>query len=131
MFIRWQNYRSVWRDCTRWKAVLLESVNINGKPRLRHVAFIESYKECELHRLRTRVVFWRRARKCLDRLGNRITPEDRVEIEGALALRVPVSTPEEEEAYEREFAESMRRHRDLMRCRASENRRASRIDASA
>jgi hypothetical protein len=58
-------------------------------------------------------VFWRRARTRLDRLGNRITPEDRAKIEAALARRVPVTTPEREQACDPEFAEGLRRLKEL------------------
>jgi len=55
----------------------VESVRVNGKPRLKHIAFIASYEPGTLKQFSTSVVFWRRARTRLDRLGNRITPEDR------------------------------------------------------
>jgi hypothetical protein len=80
VFIRWQKYKSVarwnWRDppIKRCKAVLVESVRVNGKPRLKHIAFIHSYGEGTLDKISARTWFWRHARKRLDRLANRITP---------------------------------------------------------
>jgi len=117
MFVRWQKYRSVaswhWRDppIKRVKAVLVESVRVNGKPRLKHIAFISSY---EPEGLGDRFQFWREARQRLDRLGNRITPEDRIKIEAALAERVP-TTPEEITTHDREQAESWERLKDFRR----------------
>jgi hypothetical protein len=109
MFIRWQKYRSVARwhsgepPIKRVKAILVEAVRIDGKPRQRHVAFIESYEEGKLDQIGTRSIFWRRTRKRLDRLANRITPEDRIKIEAALALHVPPTTPAEDKAYDQEM----------------------------
>jgi hypothetical protein len=117
MFVRWQNYKSVarrhWRKneppITRCRAVLVESIRIKGKPRLKHIAFLASYQPHWLDRsfhnrefaermyLGVRASFWRDARQRLDRLGNRITREDRSKIEAALALKVPLLTSEEEE----------------------------------
>jgi hypothetical protein len=147
MFIRWQNYRSVarwnWRDppIKRCKAVLVESVRVNGKPRLKHIAFIASYESPENRRawndrwgsgsqqvedanaemmrnpecrvIPDRIRFWRTARERLDRLANRITPEDRTKIEAALALQVPPTTPEEIAASDREMEEGWQRLKEL------------------
>lgn len=147
MFIRWQKYRSVarwhWRDAPikRCKAVLVESVRVDGKPRLKHIAFIASYESPEnrvawnkrwasgsqqvkdanaemMRDPRCRVIpdrirFWRTARERLDRLANRITPEDRIKIEAALALQVPPTTPEEDEAATRGMQESWQRLKEL------------------
>ena len=108
MFVRWQLYRSQalnhWHaqcnnERARHKAILVESSRINGKPRLKHVAFIASYETGPLD-LPTRIGFWQRARQRLDQLDNRITPDDRRKIEAALARRVPPTTPEDERALE-------------------------------
>ncbi|MET0707911.1 MAG: hypothetical protein ABWY82_13880 [Tardiphaga sp.] len=109
MFIRWQKYRStaLWHrgepPIKRVKAGLIEAVRIDGKPRQRHIALISSY---EPEGLSDRFRFWREARQRLDRLGNRITPEDRIKIETTLAQRVPLPTPEEIAAHDAEEAES-------------------------
>ena len=51
MFVRWQTYRSKARSPQlriindkdpRLKAILVESLRINGKPRQRHIAFLSS-----------------------------------------------------------------------------------------
>jgi hypothetical protein len=144
MFIRWQKYRSVarwnWRDppIKRCKAVLVESVRVNGKPRLKHIAFIASYQSpearhewnCRTRReyglppaeygnmtecrvIPDRIRFSRTARERLDRLANRITPEDRTKIEAALALQVPPTTPEEIEASDLEMEKGWQRLKEL------------------
>jgi hypothetical protein len=112
MFIRWQKYRSVahwhWRDppITRIKAVLVEAVRIEGKPRQKHVD-IASYEANKLDQISTRSTFWRDAHKRLDRIGNRIMPEDRIRFEAALAQRVPPTTAVEDAALQREFEQGM------------------------
>ena len=98
MFIRWQKYRSValWHrgkpPIKRVKAILVETVRIDGKPRQKHVAFIASYEANKLDQISTRSTFWRHARQRLDQIGNQITPADRSKIEAALAQRVPPTT---------------------------------------
>jgi hypothetical protein len=81
MGVRWQRYKSGHRDkpVIRLKAVLVESTH-GGKPR--YVAFIASTD------LSDRCRFWREARKRLDRLGDRITPEERATIDARLAAKV-------------------------------------------
>jgi hypothetical protein len=147
MFVRWQNYKSVahwnWQaprnawtpqPVIRCKAILVESVRVNGKPRLKHIAFIASYQSPEARRvwnakthfqlgilgspeventdmtschvIPDRFRFWRTARERLDRLSNQITSEDRIKIEAALALRVLPTTLEEVDVFEREAAEN-------------------------
>ena len=77
-----------------------------------HIAFIASYEPGTLKQFSTSVVFWRRARTRLDRLGNRITPEDRAR-RSRRRSRVPVTTPEQEQACDREFGEGLRRLKKL------------------
>ena len=81
----------------RHKAILVETVRVNGKPRQKHVAFIASYVQGETPEEieHQRITFWRDARQRLDQLGNRITSADRVRIEAALAQRVTPTTAAE------------------------------------
>jgi hypothetical protein len=69
-------------------------------PRLRHVAYLGSFKEANLTQDKSRACFWQGARERLDQLGicGRITSRDREKIEAALAKRVPPITPEQEPA---------------------------------
>ena len=95
MFIRWQKYRSValWHrgepPIKRIKAVLVETVRIDGKPRQKRVAFIASYEAGTLDQISTRSTFWRQARQRLNQINSQITPHDRSKVEAALARRVP------------------------------------------
>jgi hypothetical protein len=126
MFIRWHSYRTrrprSWHRgdaVTRCRAILVESHRVNGEPRLKHIACIASYDPGDLDRQRWRdgvfhraacVGFWRQARKQLDRLA--ISPEDRITIEAALALRIPVPTAEDERQADREREELWQRLRE-------------------
>jgi hypothetical protein len=79
MFIRWQSrkrrqlqYRSSsdTGDDTHWRAILVESVRIDGKPRLRHVAYICGFTESAATVLGERRELWDRVDARLNRLGN-------------------------------------------------------------
>jgi hypothetical protein len=113
MFVRWQKYRSVakWHQgeppITRTKAVLVESVRIDGKPRLKHVAFIASYDEDYRTRneVGCRCTFWRQARDGLKQL--KLTPTQRRQIEALLAKRMKPPTKREQAASDREYAALM------------------------
>jgi hypothetical protein len=106
MFVRWQNSKTVSRQkqagkINRCRAILVESVRIDGKPRQRYVAFpVASFKPDRLES--ARFGFWREAGERLDRLGNRISLEDRHKIEAALVARVPRPSPEEQQRRDRE-----------------------------
>jgi hypothetical protein len=113
MFIRWLKYRSValWHQgeppITRVKAVLVESVRINGKPRQRHIAFIESYQEGKIDQISARCNFWRRARERLKEI--KLTAQQRRQIEAMLAQRVKPTTALQDAAFDREMKEMWRR----------------------
>ena len=118
MFIRWQHisvehWPRRYADPVRWvrhKAILVESVRVNGKPRQKRVAFVANHVQGETPQEveYQRITFWRDARKRLDQLGRRITPAARV-IEAALAQHVQPTTAAEEDAFEREHKASVRR----------------------
>jgi hypothetical protein len=95
MFIRWKT-----DDGPSCRAVLVDSVRTLSGPRLKHVAYLGSFKENNLAQDSTRAWFWQSARKRLDQLGigGRITSRDREKIEAALARRVPPIAPEPEPA---------------------------------
>ncbi|HWX57336.1 hypothetical protein, partial [Bradyrhizobium sp.] len=57
--------------------------------------------------------FWRQLNKRLNRLGNRISLDDRHKIEAALAIRVPRPSQEEQERSDREVEEMLRDLRSL------------------
>jgi hypothetical protein len=93
---------------------LAESVRIEGRPRQRHIAFLGSIKiGLEWNRdvdTAQRSGFWHHARAVLDRLGNRITLDQRAKIEAALAARVKPLTPEEDA----ELRETRERYRMML-----------------
>ena len=106
MFIRWKTEEGLSR-----RAVLVENTRTPSGPRLRHVAYLGSFREDNLAQDNARAWFWQGARKRLDQLGicGRITSRDREKIEAALAQRVPPVTPEQEAACNREPEESWQR----------------------
>src|SRR5262245_22011983 len=93
MYVRWQLYQSQARDSSmrerrephaRLKAILVESVRVGGRPRQRHIAFLGSVAIDGGDRRR----FWYDVTTKLDRLSNRVSPDDRQRIEAAIAKRV-------------------------------------------
>jgi hypothetical protein len=127
MFIRWQNSKTVSRQkqndkVNRCRAILVESARIDGKPRQQHVAFLASYRPDWLPAARFR--FWREASERLDRLGNRISLEDRHKIEAALVARVPRPSPEEQRQHDRETQQWLQGLRALV---GSRRRRVRRV----
>ena len=108
MFIRWQSrkreiYYSHWgRNAdpygdVHWNAVLVESLRINGKPRQKHIANLCGFTEYQIKHPAQQVRVWEHAIKTLDRLGNRITPEQRRQVEAALAKRIGRAKPTKRE----------------------------------
>ena len=89
MFIRWK--REAGPTC---RAVLVESRRTLSGPRLKHVAYLGSFKENNLAQDSTRAWFWQSARARLDQLGisGRINSRERERVEATLAQRVPPTT---------------------------------------
>jgi hypothetical protein len=93
MYVRWQRYEPKvprhWGRKPLLKAVLVESVRIDGKPRQKHVAFLASIpiEDNETFPL-TNPGFWYRATKRLNGLGDRLSRQDRAHISAALAEKV-------------------------------------------
>ena len=95
MFVRWQTYPSqalnFWHAKhndrrARLKAVLVESVRVDGKPRQKHIAFLGSIQSDDLDKASR--YFWRNVTLKLKRLGNRVSPEDYERIIASLAAKV-------------------------------------------
>jgi hypothetical protein len=103
MFIRWKT-----EEGSSCRAVLVESTRTLSGPRLKHVAYLGSFKEDNLAQDRARAWFWQGARRRLDQLGicGKITSREREKIEAALAQRVPPITPDEEATCNGETKES-------------------------
>jgi hypothetical protein len=81
----------------RWRAVVVENVRVNGKPRQRHIACLGSTTDSRIAVDHQRRYFWDEVLDALDRLSNRISIEDRKRIETAIALKVPRLTRQEHE----------------------------------
>ena len=97
MFVRWQHRVRLYvgPSGVRWKASLIESVRVDGKPRQRHIALLGSFLDRSDFGARSRVWFWDNMNVRLNRLGNRVSPQDRKNIEDAIAWKVERPTPEE------------------------------------
>jgi hypothetical protein len=100
MFVRWQHCVRLYgglfvHSGVRWNAILVESARVDGKPRQRHIAFLGSFLDRSDFGARSRVWFWDSVNVRLNRLGNRVSPQDRNNIEDAIACKVKRPTPEE------------------------------------
>ena len=103
MFIRWMSYvtrvprrqAQSWNEYnkTRWSAVLVESVRIDGKPCQRHIACLASIREID--GLTAQCKFWERFTRKLDSLSNRVSADERRRIEAQLVRKVPCPAEED------------------------------------
>jgi hypothetical protein len=120
MFVRWQLYRSQalypWHAkrndrSARLKAVLVESVRVDGKPRQKHIAFLGSIASDASIDDPTGWRFWRDVTLKLDRLGNRVSADERERIIASIAAKVGAAPPSEAEfeQYERENHQALER----------------------
>jgi hypothetical protein len=116
MFVRWQRSRSQalipWRcaktERTRLKAILVESVRVDGKPRQKHIAFLGSIASDDAIDGTAAKRFWRDVTAKLKHLGNRIGPEEYERIVAAIAAKVGGRPTEAElEQFEREREQRM------------------------
>jgi len=111
MFVRWQERHRQGNkygraDTPKLRAVVVESVRVDGKPTQRHVAYLGDIDAARTGIALNRIWFWDAVTDRLDRLGNQITVEDRQRIEAAMAKRVPRPTPDERVASARDRAET-------------------------
>jgi hypothetical protein len=90
MFVRWQTHKRGY-----WAAILVESVRTNGRPTQKHIAYLGAMTSSKVEITYQRAYFWQRVMKRLDRLGNRVSDEDRKRIEQAISRKVPRLTREE------------------------------------
>jgi hypothetical protein len=100
MFIRWQSRKRgspafgyMGRPDVHWAAILVEAYRTDGKPAQRHVAYLGGITESAIEHCAQRCYFWNGVTETLNRLGNRIPPDERLRIESRLAGRVPLPTP--------------------------------------
>lgn len=120
MFVRWQQYRSQALDDwqrkrndrrARLKAILVESVRINGRPTQKHVAFLGSVIVDDVDDGVGLTRFWYDVTRRLNGLRDRMSPDQRKRIEASLAKRVNgrLLTKAELNAFERQREETLRR----------------------
>jgi hypothetical protein len=123
MFVRWKQYQGkpsvhgcdpdpVTKAWTRWehfpgityKAYVVEAVRVEGTPRQRVVAYLDSIKDWQIaHPNPTRrVYFWQAVRSVLDRLA--LDPDARQRCEAQIARVVPPPTTDEEAAEQQRVA---------------------------
>jgi hypothetical protein len=95
MYVRWQTYRSrALRprhrahndERARLKAVLVESVRVNGEPRQKYIAFLGSLTIDEVGDPHPR--FWYDVTTRLEGLSNRVSPKDYERITTSIAKKV-------------------------------------------
>jgi len=97
MYVRWQLRKR--NQGVHWRAILVESVRINGKPTQRHIAYLLEFPEsvlaldakrrhrCHSHHDQQRLLWYRFAKR-LDNLGTRISLEERCHIEALLSKKI-------------------------------------------
>ena len=96
MYVRWQSRKrrsefgshSRDRTDTRWSAVLVENVRIDGKPTQRHIAYLAGFTESALAIPAQQRFLWEHIEERLAGLSNRISPEDHKAIMEALIKKI-------------------------------------------
>ena len=103
MFVRWQKRKRKSRAFgggrdradTHWAAILAESARVNGKPTQQHVAYLGGITDSAIEIAAQRAFFWREVMRQLDQLANRVSKDNRTQIEEAIAKKVPRLTRQE------------------------------------
>jgi hypothetical protein len=80
-----------------WRATVVESVRVNGRPTQLHVAYLGGITESAIEIDAQRAWFWDEVKRRIDRLANRVSVEDRERIEAAVAAKVPPVTKKQHE----------------------------------
>jgi hypothetical protein len=96
MYIRWQSRKRRSREYdvgrnagdVHWRAILVENVRIDGKPTQRHIAYLAGFTESAVAIPAQQRFLWERIEDQLDRLHNRISPDDRKRIEAILIKKI-------------------------------------------
>jgi hypothetical protein len=109
MYIRWQSRKrksqfGSYRDLElAWRAVLVESVRVDGKPTQRHIGYLVGFTESAIATPAQQRFVWDRIEARLARIGNRITAEDRETIIASIAEKIgPPPTREQREELDRQ-----------------------------
>jgi hypothetical protein len=101
MYVRWQSRKRRNRAFGRgrrdihWRAILVKSERVNGKPMQRHIAYVGGITDSAIAIVHQRCWFWDAVKERLDGLGKRVSPEDRKNIEAAIAEKVARPTKTE------------------------------------
>jgi hypothetical protein len=101
MYVRWQSRkrrkpkfgRYTKRPDIHWSAVLVENVRINGKPTQQYIAYLVGFTESQAAIPAQQRYLWNSARKKLNKLRNRVSPQDRKAIEAAVAKKMGKPLP--------------------------------------
>jgi hypothetical protein len=96
MYVRWQSRKRRSREFgsgpdrgdVHWRAILVENARIDGRPTQRHIAYLAGFTESAVATPPQQRFLWERIEEQLDRLHNRISPEDRKRIEAALIKKI-------------------------------------------
>jgi hypothetical protein len=110
MYIRWQSRKrksqfGSYRDLEMaWRAVLVESVRVDGKPKQRHIGYLVGFTESAIAIPAQQRFVWDRIEARLARIGsNRISAEDRETIMASIAEKIgPPPTREQREELDRQ-----------------------------
>jgi hypothetical protein len=103
MFVRWQSRKHTVRrswlggpDDVHWRADLVASERVDGKPRQKHLLYLVGFTEAQVAIEAQRFFIWESALKRLDML-TWYEPRDRQRIEAAVAKRIGMPAPAREE----------------------------------
>jgi hypothetical protein len=94
MFIRWQSRQRKRAKFgrgghdTHWRAILVESARVDGKPRHRHIAYLIGFTESAARVPAQRRLIWGRVELRLKELGKRVSAKDREAIVAALSKKI-------------------------------------------
>jgi hypothetical protein len=90
-----------------WSAILVENKRIKGRPTQQHIAYVVGFTESAAKIEPQRYFIWNRVAERLDKLGNRITADERARIEAAIAQKVPMLTQDQKIAVIRRRLETL------------------------
>jgi hypothetical protein len=94
MFVRFR------QQSGRLQASLMRTWRVSGKMHSEHIGSLGTV-DADVS-VRERLAFWAKLPERLVRLGNRVGPEEHPKIYGALHVRIPMVTPEEQRAIQEE-----------------------------
>jgi hypothetical protein len=99
MFVRFRSYTSA-----AMQVSIVETRRTGGKVRHEHVAGLGSIEMPPT--VSGRMAFWKALYGRLGRLGNRLDPETQARLLGSVHARIPIVTPDEQRALQRENFEA-------------------------